>query len=55
MTLHFFNGVTLTLYESLLIFFTYGFLGWCAEVAFATLKTGAFSTAPSAPFTASAW
>lgn len=42
MTLHFFNGVTLTLYEILLIFFTYGFLGWCAEVAFATLKTGTF-------------
>ncbi len=42
MTIQFFNGVTLTLYELFLIFFTYGFLGWCSEVAFATLKTGGF-------------
>lgn len=42
MTIHFFNGVTITLYELLLIFFTYGFLGWCSEVAFATLKSGTF-------------
>ena len=27
MTIQFFNGVTLTLYELFLIFFTYGFLG----------------------------
>lgn len=41
MTLQVF-GVTFTLYELLLIFFTYAFLGWCSEVAFATLKTGGF-------------
>lgn len=35
-------GVSYTLYELLLIFFTYAFLGWCSEVAFATLKTGGF-------------
>ena len=42
MTLTFFNGVTLTVYELLFIFFIYGFLGWCSEVAFATLKSGSF-------------
>lgn len=42
MTFHFFNGVSLTLYEILLIFFTYAFLGWCCEVAFAAMKTGTF-------------
>lgn len=42
MTIHFFTGVTLTLYELLLIFFTYAFLGWCCEVAFAAMKTGTF-------------
>lgn len=41
MTVQFF-GVTFTLYELFLIFFTYAFLGWCSEVAFATLKTGGF-------------
>lgn len=41
MTLQVF-GVTFTLYELFLIFFTYAFLGWCSEVAFATLKTGGF-------------
>ena len=35
-------GISYTLYELLLIFFTYAFLGWCSEVAFATLKTGGF-------------
>lgn len=35
-------SVTFTLYELFLIFFTYAFLGWCSEVAFATLKTGTF-------------
>jgi len=35
-------GVEYALYELFLIFFTYAFLGWCSEVAFATLKTGGF-------------
>ena len=35
-------GISYTLYDLLLIFFTYAFLGWCSEVAFATLKTGGF-------------
>ena len=30
------------LYEVLLSFFVYAFLGWCAEVAFAAVKTGKF-------------
>ena len=35
-------GISYTLYDLLLIFCTYAFLGWCSEVAFATLKTGGF-------------
>ena len=30
------------LYDLLLSFFLYGFLGWCTEVAFAAVKTGKF-------------
>ena len=32
----------LTLYETCWMFFIYGFLGWCAEVAFAAVRTGKF-------------
>ena len=42
MTLTFFNGVTLTVYELLFIFFIYGFLGWCTEVAYAAVKERKF-------------
>ena len=30
------------MYQFLCIFFIYAFLGWCAEVAFAALRTGKF-------------
>lgn len=32
----------MTLYEILLVFFIYGFLGWCTEVAFAAVKQKKF-------------
>lgn len=31
-----------TLYQVILLFFIYSFLGWCCEVAFAAVKTGKF-------------
>ena len=30
------------IYYFILYFFTYGFLGWCTEVAFAAVKQGKF-------------
>ena len=32
----------ISLYDMMMYFFIYGFLGWCAEVIYATLKTGKF-------------
>lgn len=34
--------MTYSFYELALLFFIYGFLGWCCEVAFAAVKTGKF-------------
>lgn len=33
---------TISLYDMMMLFFIYGFLGWVVEVIFATLKTGKF-------------
>lgn len=47
-------------YDMNMYFFIYAFLGWIAEVIYATLKTGkfvnrGFLTVPFAPFTGWEW